>query len=200
MSVNRPVIGVLHCNLMTCARSSHDEGADRDGPDDSEDDDEGDGHGDSVHDAEAFAWPSLRLRLAFDFASTSRRRRFALASPSLRLRFAVASPSPSLRRRLLLASPSLRLPCYWVVGGDGCKGASFGGRGGSRYATPLRSAQRALQVSKRERQVQRFAKTHQRHISGTSAARQRLVSGSSAAMFSRGFSLVPLGQPRALIN
>ena len=54
-------------------------------------------------------------------------------------------------------------------GGDGCKGASFGGRGGSRYATPLRSAQRALQVSKRE-------------------------------LFSRGFSLVPLGQPHALIN
>ena len=62
-------------------------------------------------------------------------------------------------------------------GGDGCKGASFGGRGGSRYVTPLRSAQRALQVSKRERQVPRLAKTYQRHISGTSAAHQRLISG-----------------------
>ena len=85
-------------------------------------------------------------------------------------------------------------------GGEGWKGASYGGRGDSRHATPLRSALRALQVSKKERQVHRLAKTYQRHISGTSAARQRLVSGSSAAMFSRGFSLVPLGQPHALIN
>ena len=109
LSVNRPVIGVLHCNLKTCTRSSHDEGADRDGPDDSEDDDEGDGHGDSVHDAEAFAWPSLRLRLAFDFASPWRRRRFALASPSLRLRFAVAVASPSPPLGFAVASSSMLL-------------------------------------------------------------------------------------------
>ena len=85
-------------------------------------------------------------------------------------------------------------------GGDGWKGASYGGRGDSRHATPLRSALRAPRVSKMERQVSRLAKPYQRHISGTSAAHQRLISGSSAAIFPRGFSLVPLGQPRALIN
>ena len=93
-----------------------------------------------------------RLRVAF--ASPSLRLRFAFASPALRLRFACASPALRRRRRFdetmgvatMMVASTMVMVLAAMVG----KGGSYGGRGASRHAPPLRSALRALQMSKKD--------------------------------------------------
>ena len=152
-----------------------------------------------LHLAFASSLPSLLLRVAA-FASPSRRLRVAFASPSLRLRSAFASPSrafaspsPSLRLRVAFVAPALR---HRVAFASSSLTLRFAVAVSLSPSPCLSNDSRTSCCSV----AGNTSKTHQRHISGASAARQRLISGSSAACFLRGSALVPTGQPHVFIN